>query len=312
MSKTAFIFPGQGSQFAGMGRDLYERYPEARARFEAADTRLGFSLSEILFDDDSDGTALKQTDITQPALYTHSLAALAVLEARGHLPAMTAGHSLGEYSALTAAGALSFEEGLDLVRLRGRLMAEAGDRQPGTMAAVLGMNDEVVESVCLEASQDGEVVGAANYNAPGQVVISGSTAGVEVAVELARERGARRVILLPVSGAFHSPLMAYARDGLVDGLDALSIAKPQCPIYLNVSARSTRDPEEIRAGLLDQLLSPVLWAQSLKQMASDGASSFVEVGAGRVLGGLVRRALGREVETAQAGTVEGIESLTAM
>lgn len=318
MKKTAFLFPGQGSQHVGMGRDLYDAFPEARARFDEANERLGFALTERMFGpDDSDADAkksaeeaLKQTDVTQPALYVHSLAAAAVLEAGGAAPDMVAGHSLGEYSALAAAGAIGFEEGLDVVRLRGQLMAEAGDDRPGTMAAVLGMDDDVLEEVCEEATAAGEgLVQPANYNAPGQVVISGDVAAVERAVDLANERGAKRALPLPVSGAFHSPLMGHAREGLAEALEALDIGAPRCPVYLNVTAEATADPDAIREGLIRQLLSPVRWAQTLRAMEAAGATRFVEVGAGKVLSGLVRRTLGRDMDTAQAGTAEDLNAL---
>lgn len=313
MSKSAFLFPGQGSQYVGMGLDLHEGHPRARERFARADARLGFELSQMMFgssdDESATAEALKQTDITQPALYVHSLAAMAVMESNHIAPDAVAGHSLGEYSALAAAGAIEFEAGLDLVRLRGRLMAEAGDRRPGTMAAILGMEDALVAEVCREASEPESVVEPANYNAPGQIVISGDVAAVERAVSLAGERGAKRAVMLPVSGAFHSPLMEYARNGLAEGLTNLEIRPPRCPIYLNVTAKPTTDPEEIRRRLLDQLTAPVRWAQSLKRMQADGITRFIEVGAGSVLSGLVRRTLGREAETATAGKAEDIESL---
>ncbi|MFQ5571538.1 MAG: ACP S-malonyltransferase, partial [Rhodothermales bacterium] len=289
-------------------------FAEARARFEEADAVLGFSISALMFGTDADEPAaaerIKQTDITQPALYIHSLAASAVLQQQGIHPEMAAGHSLGEYSALAAVGALSFEDGLRVVRRRGVLMGQAGDERPGTMAAVLGLDDAVLESVCGEASEAGPgIVQQANFNAPGQVVLSGDVEAVARAMEMARERGARRVVPLPVSGAFHSPLMGYARDGLAEALIALPIREPRCPVYLNVTAQPTTDPEEIRTRLLEQLMSPVRWAQSLQHMHADGAARFVEVGAGRVLAGLARRTLGRDIETVAAGKAQDLTAL---
>ena len=307
----AFLFPGQGSQSVGMGYELYEQHDEARARFEAANDLLDVDLLSIMFGLDSGPDdpeeRLKQTEITQPALYTHSLAAMAVLEAKGLQPDLAAGHSLGEYSALAAVGALSFEDGLRVVRRRGELMAEAGERRPGAMAAVMGADDADVEAGCEEASAEGEgVVQTANYNAPGQVVISGD----EEAVERATARIKGRAIPLPVSGAFHSPLMEYARDGLGEVLEAVTIQEPRCPVYLNVTGEPSTDPAEIRQRLMEQLLSPVRWAQSLRRMHEDGATRFIEVGAGDVLRGLVGRTLD-DVETAGAGTPDEIDALTA-
>lgn len=305
---TAYLFPGQGSQFVGMGADLYERFPEARARFEAADAAVEIGLTRVMFgqghDPEVEAAALRQTDVTQPALYVHSLAAFAVLEAQGVQPAMTAGHSLGEYSALAAAGAIAFEDGLRVVRQRGRYMAEAGSERPGTMAAILNLDDAAVDRVCAEVSErlSPLVVQPANYNSPGQIVISGDVAAVEAAMEAASEAGARRVIALDVSGAFHSPLMESARTGLAAALEKLPIQEPRCPVYLNVTAESTTDPDTIRAALLQQLTAPVRWAQTLERMQADGATSFVEVGAGKVLSGLVKRTLGRQVETRAVGT----------
>jgi [acyl-carrier-protein] S-malonyltransferase len=314
MSTTAFLFPGQGSQEAGMGRDLYEHFDEARRRLDRVNDLLGFSLTETMFGEgDEAKESLRQTQNTQPALYAHSLAIVAVLEAQGRAPAMTAGHSLGEYSALAAAGAISFEDGLRAVRRRGELMAGVGDERPGAMAAIIGMDDDQLEAVCQDVTREGGgndahcVVQPANFNAPGQVVISGDAEAVEGAMHLCEERGARRSIRLPVSGAFHSPLMQGARDGLAEELSALNIQTPRCPVYLNVTAEATTEPEAIRAGLLEQLLSPVRWAQSLDAMHAAGAERFVEVGAGRVLSGLVRRTLGREVDVTQAGTADSLE-----
>jgi [acyl-carrier-protein] S-malonyltransferase len=259
---------------------------------------------------DDDADALRQTDITQPALYVHSAAVLAVLAAEGVTFDMAAGHSLGEYSALAAAGAISFEDGLLIVRERGRLMAEAGTVRPGAMAAIIGMEDSDLEAACAEASEGEAVACPANYNSPGQIVISGDRDAVARACALASERGARKVIPLPVSGAFHSPLMAFARDGLGNALSSLAICPPRVPVYLNVTGRPTTDPEEIRARLLEQLLSPVRWTQSIQAMHADGADRFVEVGAGRVLSGLTKRIIGRDAVTTAIGTADDILALT--
>jgi [acyl-carrier-protein] S-malonyltransferase len=289
-----------------MGADLYEQFAEARSVFDEADDVLGFKLTDLLFDT-SDGAAdtLKPTEITQPALYTHSLAAMAVLRARGSKLSMVAGHSLGEWSALAAANGVTFADGLRAVRRRGELMAQAGDVRPGAMSAVLGLDAERLDAVCAEATAAGEgVVVPANYNDPGQIVISGDREAVERGGAMATAAGARRVVPLPVSGAFHSPLMEFAVDGLTEALDALEIQAPDCPVYLNVTAAPCSDPSEIRARLLEQLTSPVRWAQILTRMQSDGASRFVEVGTGAVLSGLVRRTLGREAVSVQAGTAD--------
>jgi [acyl-carrier-protein] S-malonyltransferase len=307
MSKIAYLFPGQGSQYVGMGRDLYAEYPAARELMDRADRVLGFSLTSLMFGSDAasedDNLALKETEVTQPALFTHSMAVLAALGSGLASPDMVAGHSLGEYTALTAAGALSFEDGLRLVRERGRLMAEAGALGAGTMAAIIGMDDADVEGVC--AAIDG-VVEPANFNSPGQVVISGERSAVERAMALASENGARKVIPLPVSGAFHSPLMEHARTGLASALDHIALTRPSCAVYLNVTAEPETDPEKIRSRLLEQLLSPVRWSQTLSAMASHGADSFVEVGAGRVLSGLVKRTIGRQARTSALGAVKDI------
>jgi [acyl-carrier-protein] S-malonyltransferase len=275
---------------------------------EAVDAALDVDLLALMFggeDQDAAEERLKQTEHTQPALYAHSLAALAVLEQEGLRPNMVAGHSLGEYSALAAAGALSFEDGLRVVRRRGELMAEAGERRPGAMAAILGAEDAAVEAACDEASAAGDgVVQPANYNAPGQIVISGDEAAVARATKAVRGRA----LPLPVSGAFHSPLMDYAHDGLAAVLEDVTVEAPRCPVYLNVTAEPTTDPDEIRRRLMEQLRAPVRWAQALRRMEADGAQWFLEVGAGDVLQGLVRRTLDDAGAVHGAGTPAEIEA----
>lgn len=282
---TAYLFPGQGSQFVGMGKDHYDSNPEFAKYADQANDILGIDLKKIMFEGPEE--TLKQTEFTQPAIFLHSVALYKTLDAK---PDMVAGHSLGEFSALVACGAVSFEDALKIVRRRGQLMQEAGTQNPGTMAAIIGMDDEVVEQVCEEASAaTGKEVIAANYNCPGQLVISGYVEAVEKAVEIAKEKGARMAMLLPVSGAFHSSLMQPALDGLKEQLENLEINTPDCPIYSNYTAEPTTDPEEIRSNLLDQLLNPVRWTQTLRNMLANGADSFVEVGPGKVLQGLVKR-----------------------
>ncbi|MGB2867218.1 MAG: ACP S-malonyltransferase [Bacteroidota bacterium] len=284
MGLVAFVFPGQGSQYVGMGKDLYEQNAGAKALFEQADVILGFSLWKICFEGPEE--ELRQTKNTQPAIFLHSIV-LSKLYTRERA-AMTAGHSLGEYSALVYAGALSFEDGLRLVRLRGELMQQAGIEQPGTMAAVVGLNPGVIEEVCRNASAAG-IVQPANFNSPGQVVISGSVPGVRKAMELAKEQGAKLVKELPVSGAFHSPLMESAKLGLKSALDRTDIRDAGIPVYANVTGRPVQKKSEIRELLCQQLTSPVRWEESVTRMVADGAAEFVEIGPNKVLQGLVKR-----------------------
>jgi [acyl-carrier-protein] S-malonyltransferase len=283
--KLAFLFPGQGAQAVGMGRAIAEARPEAREVFETADRVLGMPFTDLMWSGPAE--ELQKTVNAQPALLTHSVAALRSLDRAGIAPSWTAGHSLGEYSACVAAGALSFEDALRLTRRRGELMYAAGLERPGTMAAILGLDDAKIEAACDEAGSAG-IVRPANYNAEGQVVISGEIAAVERACELARAAGAKRAIRLEVSGAFHSPLMASATDGLREALAGVAIRDARCPIVSNVSAQPVQKAGEIRAALEAQLLSAVRWRQSMRTLVSLGAEGFVEVGTGRVLRGLLR------------------------
>ncbi|OEK06215.1 ACP S-malonyltransferase [Roseivirga misakiensis] len=279
---TAYVFPGQGAQFPGMAKDLYESSPEIKDLLESANDILGFRITDIMFD----GTPeqLKETKVTQPAIFLHSVALAKTSDS--FKPDMVAGHSLGEFSALVASGYLSFEDGLKLVSQRAMAMQKACEANPSTMAAVLGLEDDVVENIC--ASID-EVVVAANYNCPGQLVISGSHKGIEIACEKAKEAGARRALPLPVGGAFHSPLMEPAREELEKAIDATTFNQGVCPIYQNVTAKASTDIEEIKENLKVQLTAPVKWTQSVQAMVADGATNFVESGPGKVLQGLVKK-----------------------
>jgi [acyl-carrier-protein] S-malonyltransferase len=278
----AYIFPGQGSQFPGMGKDLFENYSFAREIFSEADELLGFSLADIMFNGTEE--ELKQTKVTQPAIYLHSI--LIAKLGTNFKPEMVAGHSLGEFSALVASGGLSWQDGLSLVSKRALAMQKACEIEPSTMAAVLGLSDEQIEKVCDEFN--GEVV-AANFNCPGQVVISGSIKGVELAGEKLKEEGAKRVLLLPVGGAFHSPFMEPARLELAAAIESAKIDRPICPIFQNVNAKASQNEVEIKANLIAQLTGPVHWTQSIEAMISAGATDFIECGPGKVLQGLVRK-----------------------
>ena len=279
----AYIFPGQGAQFSGMGLDLYENSAEAQALFEKANDILGFNITDIMFE----GTAeqLKETKVTQPAIFLHSVI-LAKTLGDSFKPEMVAGHSLGEFSALVTAGALTFEDGLKLVSQRAMAMQKACEAQPSTMAAVLGLDNDVVEKIC--AMTDGVVV-AANYNCPGQLVISGEIDAINTACEALKEEGARRALVLPVGGAFHSPMMEPAREELAAAIENTTFSNPTCPIYQNVTANAVTDAEEIKKNLILQLTAPVKWTQSVQQMIADGGTSFTEVGPGKVLQGLMRK-----------------------
>lgn len=294
--KKAYVFPGQGSQFPGMAKDLYESNAEARTMLERANDILGFRITDIMFEGTADD--LKQTKVTQPAIFLHSILLAKCLP--DFAPEMAAGHSLGEFSALVAAGAMDFEEGLRLVSIRAKAMQKACEIVPGTMAAVIALPTEKVEQICEKT--EGTVV-AANYNCDGQIVISGEKEAVEAACIKMKEAGAKRALPLPVGGAFHSPLMEPARAELAEGIEKAVFRTPVCPVYQNVTARPSTDPEEIKANLLAQLTSPVRWTQSVKNMIADGAGHFVELGPGKVLQGLVAKIATGPV------TIEGFQSL---
>ena len=291
--KKAYIFPGQGSQFVGMGKDLYENSPLAKSLFDEANHILGFAITDVMFAGDEE--SLKQTRVTQPAIFLHSVIQRQVL-GEAFTPDMVAGHSLGEFSALVASGVLTFEEGLRLVAKRAEAMQKACELQRGTMAAILGLDDAVVEQACKNTEG---VVTPANYNCPGQLVISGAYEAVEKACETLKTAGAKRALILPVGGAFHSALMKPAEEELAKAIGEITFQKPLCPIYQNVTTTAMTDPETIKKNLIAQLTAPVKWTQSVQQMIQDGATTFIELAPGKVLQGLVKK-INKEVEAISA------------
>ncbi len=285
----AYVFPGQGAQYPGMGKDLYENSAEAKILFEKANEILGFRITDIMFEGEIED--LKQTKVTQPAIFLHSV--LLAKTIKDFAPDMVAGHSLGEFSALVANGSLTFEDALTLVYKRALAMQKACEMEPSTMAAIVGLDDNIVEEVCISVN---DVVVPANYNCPGQLVISGSVAGIDRACEILSEKGAKRALKLVVGGAFHSPLMEPAREELAAAIESVAFKKPTCPVYQNVNAQPVSDPGVIKENLIAQLTAPVKWTQIVQNMINDGATSFTEIGPGKVLQGLVKK-VNREMET---------------